>query len=194
MNGIQMRRADAVKCLKILDNGERCRSWSVDGSNFCTQHGGLRTRVKVPRYVFRTQELQAVYNKHLSDPDRYSIDEELAIIRTCMEGIVCRLKAENIEQLSGEQIALLTALAKDVADIAHRAHMLEKVQRVFISVAHIQAVVTQLADIAKRHMPVDAHDRMVEEFKRVALPVGGPDDEILPALEGDPLPEGKSVV
>ena len=76
---------------------EQCKHYhykKVEGSDYCPRHGAnkqLKKQAKEMTYQFLRDEVRAKINYLAADPNRYKLDEDLAIMRATLEDLINKL-------------------------------------------------------------------------------------------------------
>lgn len=130
--------------------GRPCRrpaGWGTDhpGSGRCKFHGGLSTGPKNGPGLYRTKltpELQAIYDKFLTDPNLKRLDEEVALVKSLI------VQAMENKYQPGE----ITELVERLSRVVKRKVEIEEGLKLHVHVDQINFVVNQVVQVIERHV------------------------------------------
>ena len=172
-------RRGNVRCAARNRHGERCKHWATPGYHECTHHlpgtacPGGRGWVKRMLYAFKNATLQEQFERFAKDPDRLELNEELALARTCLAGLIERVnKEKDVSALSAEASATLLTLAKEVASIVESIARVQRELKSTITVEQLQQVVSQAAEIILEFVPPERAEDVTVRLGQLLLPAG----------------------
>ena len=172
------------RCSHVSPNGLQCVFQANEGFQHCTKHGGhvpLNEAVKPvfmlnegrgrhKAYVFKGQSLQQAFERHLANPQPFSLAEELALARTMLECAVRQVDALSPEEMKPVDSRSISGLVAQVGEVAEQFHKLEKSLQVVVTADQMQWVVEQFAEVMLRFVPAEKQAEAIDALFSVSLP------------------------
>ena len=165
------------RCARINAQGARCTRSITFGSKYCPLHAmylydGAQLTMAQRRYIFKSPALQAAFERHVTDPDAYELDEELALVRTCLESVVRRVKLDTdaIEALTPESIALLTHMSTQVADTVANIAKIKGFFSNVITIEQFTLLVNLFSELMLKYCPAEQQQVMLDELSALPWP------------------------
>lgn len=119
----EIARSGMRRCCFVKSNGMRCLKY--DKAPVCKYHSNLVAAVPYMNDRFleaiKNESLKEAYKKHLQDPNRRSIESELALQRTMLNVLVSRCEVGMaLQDLPMEQIGAITAMCTRITETAQK--------------------------------------------------------------------------
>lgn len=106
---------------------ELCKYKKVDGSRFCPRHGAnkeIRKKASMATYEFEKDELRRKIAFLASDPLRYRLEEDLAIMRATLESLINSINLQDLYQHSDTIGTMVLRIEKVVGSCLNQAQKL----------------------------------------------------------------------
>ncbi len=164
-----------VRCSRTKKDGNRCSKWAITGCEYCRVHGGSSLS-NTPMYQFRRKETEEAFLRFRHKEDYLSIQDELAIIRMCLEALIKNYEkaVKKNGTISAEAALVLADLSKSVAQVAKDCNTIERGLSVHIS---LETLEMWLGQITQTLTECGASDDMVcdfiEKIGKLQMPIGG---------------------
>ena len=186
----EVNPATGRRCTAIGAKGTQCRAWAEKGSDECSYHArglivgnlyrpGEMANAEVTfdekevlarsPYQFKSPILQKQFLAHFYNPDKMCLDAELALIRTCLQGVVAKIKADAAEDLGPDAIALLTTLAKNVAECVETMSRVQERLDTSVQVEQLMIAVEGFASLAREFIPEEDFAVFAQKLRDVPL-------------------------
>lgn len=177
------KTCDAVK----LD-GSYCRQLAGNmtkhpGIGRCQQHEGKVDGLAVE--IFNVASLNERMVQLREDPNVYSVDKELALLRAHLELIsqyINEIKQEQEEGVPSSQsmvnysklTAAMNTTASNIAKLVQTKHDIEVGRKYVVHVNVLQQIIGVIANAIDAHVEdFDTRMRLHEEFNKIQLPIPG---------------------
>ena len=148
-----------------------CGRRAVLGSDKCSLHIGRESlRFKRAMYQFQTPALQQAFEMMLRADERYSLDEELALMRTCLQGVVQNCKAVSPGDMGPHTIAALTSLSSEIAKVCDVVSRLEQRTQNQVSMECILFFVQLIAEALTKEIGADKAQAVTSVLLELPLP------------------------
>lgn len=166
-----------VRCTRIKGNGERCKRWASVGYEYCRFHGGAGSH-KMSIYEFDCAETEKSFLRFRNMENYLSVQDELGIIRFCMEQLLktftAQAKKKNGGALSADALLVVAEMSKSVTQVAKDCNTIERGLSLHISIDTLEMWLSQ---ICETFSACGASDEMVADFiekvGKLQLPIGG---------------------
>jgi hypothetical protein len=106
--------------------------------------GSLRRSGRYPQFL-KSQLLREAYQRLVDDPDVKDLTEELALSRLLCAGMMAKIKATSVEDLTSTEAAAISAMLDQVCKVAEAMGRIEAKLQVSISVSQLAMVTEQAA-------------------------------------------------
>lgn len=183
-----MSRGTSVKpSTKCTTDG--CPHTAVAGSDKCQFHlGHNQKRFRSAMYNFKSREVQTAFELMLQADDRFSLDNELALMRTCLQAAVAKCDAEKLTDMGPHSIAAITSLASEVARTCDVMARLESKFSTHVPMEVLLFFVQLIAETLMKHVGEDQAEACVSAILELPLPqqVGGATNKVLARGSFDP--------
>lgn len=158
---------------------EGCHSLSVIGATKCRGHlAGNQLQFRKAMYQFQAPALQQSFELMLNSQDRYTLDNELALVRTCLRGVVEKCEAEKATELSPHAIAAITSLASEVARMCDTVSRIEQKYSAHVPVETLLFFIQLIGDVLSKHLEPDTVDTCMNAILDLPLPQADVNDGV----------------
>ena len=150
----EFSRRNTRRCCFVKSNGMRCMRYGT--TPVCPYHINLVKAVPYmnDRFLAAIQHegLREAYTKHLQDPNRRSVESEVALMRTMLNVIVSRVEVgQDLQELPMEQIGAITAMCSRITDTVQKMVDMETKMAMRLTVEQVTnlllTVASKLIDI-----------------------------------------------
>jgi hypothetical protein len=144
------------RCCFVKSNGMRCRNyWRLP---VCRYHYKLVSAVPRMNDRFLTsiknQSLKEAYVSHLSDPNRKSIEREIAMMRTMLDALVSRVNVGvDLNNIPIELIGAIAKLSENITGAVERMAAMETKLGMRLSLDQATALVFSVIDLVFKTCP-----------------------------------------
>ena len=175
----------AQQC-EAVRKGKRCPRAAILGNTLCSNHAHTWLRChrvkRTPeeaaelaearrKYLFRSPRLDEVFRKHVEDTDRYELDEELGLVRTCLESIINKVDAKaDLSSLTPEHVAVLVEMSKTVSGIVENIAKVKNYFSAMITVEQFTVVLELISQLAAKFIPVEKQEFFIDELMKLPWP------------------------
>ena len=163
-------RGQSVKSPSICSR-EGCGRYALQGGEFChdcTPHNSKRFRAAM--YRFKNREVQTAFEMMLKSDERFSLDNELALLRTCLAAAVAKCDAEKLEQMGPHSIAAITTLAAEVGRMCDIMSRLEQKFATHVPLEVLLFFIQLMAETITKHVDEDTAETCVSAILELPLP------------------------
>lgn len=104
-----------------------CKYKKVDGSQYCPRHGAnkeIRKKASMATYEFEKDEIRRKIAFLASDPLRYRLEEDLAIMRATLESLINSIEGKDLYQHSDTIGTMILRIEKVVGSCLTQAQKL----------------------------------------------------------------------
>ncbi len=104
-----------------------CKYKKVDGSQYCPRHGAnkeIRKKASMATYEFERDEIRRKIAFLASDPLRYRLEEDLAIMRATLESLINSIEGKDLYQHSDTIGTMILRIEKVVGSCLTQAQKL----------------------------------------------------------------------
>lgn len=172
-----LSKKGGVRCKRIKKSGQRCNKWAQVGYEYCRHHGGAKA-CKMSLYHFDDEETEKSFLRFRNAENYLSIQDELGIIRFCMEQLLKHYteaaKEKGKGTLGPEALLVISDMSKNVASVAKDCNTIERGLSVHISIDTLEMWLSQICETFSE---CGASDEMVADFiekvGKLRLPTGG---------------------
>ncbi len=175
------------RCKHFYPAGHRCKKWEKGESEYCFRHGGVHERLQ-HGYEFQTEEMQEIYDRFKFDPNRVDVSGELALIRTCIQGVITKINGiQDPSQIPTDVMMFLMSSAKDAADLAERLNRIEQGLQLTLNVGQFKVMVDVISGELAKYLNTEQMENVLDTFAKLPWPTGTvlKDAASLPDAESD---------
>lgn len=139
------------RCTFVNQFGLRCRSYSNADIPVCSKH--IKLVAAVPRMNSRFMDaiksvpLKEEFQRHLNDPNRRSMESELALMRTMMSSLLSRVDMQmDLKDLPYETISAIVKLCEIITGTVDRVVSVEHKLSMRLSVDQVTMILMRFTD------------------------------------------------
>lgn len=127
-------------------------------------------------YKFKSPKLQAQFEELLKDPDKLELGNEIQLLRMCLAAVVAKVSkdTEELENITGSEIAALAGLAKEIHDAVETMARVESKMSTMITIEQLMLCAEVFAALMMPFVPVKDHDRALDAVRQARLPFMNP--------------------
>ena len=168
-----MARGTSIKPSTPCDE-PGCGHNAVTGATKCYQHlPHNQRRFNSAMYKFKNQQVQTAFEMMLRADDRLSLDNELALVRTCLAGVVAKCDAEDPSKMGPHTIAAITSLSSEVSRMCDVMSRLESKYASHVPMEVLLFFIQLVADTLTKHVDEDTAETCVSAILELPLPQNG---------------------
>lgn len=144
----EFSRNNMRRCCFVKSNGMRCMSYGP--TPVCRYHINLVKAVPYmnDRFLAAIQHegLKEAYTKHLQDPNRRSVESEVALMRTMLNILVARIDVgTDLQELPMEQLGAITAMCTRITDTVQKMVDMETKMAMRLTVEQVTNLLLNVA-------------------------------------------------
>ena len=141
------------------------------GCDRCSTHlPHNQKKFKSAMYQFKNRQVQTAFEMMLRADDRFSLDNELGLLRTCLSAAVSKCDAEKLEDMGPHSIAAITTLAAEVGRMCDVMARLEQKFATHVPMEVLLFFVQLIAEVITKHVDEDTAETCVSAILELPLP------------------------
>jgi hypothetical protein len=141
------------------------------GTTRCPDHLPHHARrFKSGMYQFKSPQLQQTFEMMLKADDRYTLDNELALMRVCLDGVISSCQATESKELSAHAIAAITSLSSEIGKMCDVVARLEQRTKGMIPTEVLLFFIQLIADELSKKVEPDLAESVVSAILEMPLP------------------------
>ncbi len=151
----EVNRHGCRRCVHVDDLDKRCVSY-CSVNYICDEHLE-ETAVNVPT-IFRSPLLADAFKHHVNSPDKHSLDQEIALLRTMLTVVMGKLD----DGITMGEVAAVTQLCDKIAAVVDKSAKLN-----VVTPEKLQTFMNSIVDVMAEFIPADKLQEAADRIERV---------------------------
>jgi len=148
-----------------------CKQFAITGATKCSHHlAHNQKRFRTAMYKFKSPEVQTAFELMLRSDDRMSLDNELGLIRTCLDAVVSKCDVEKLTDMGPHTIAAITSLASEVGKMCDTMARLEMRYSTHVPMETLLFFIQLIAETLSKHVDEDKAQTIISAILELPLP------------------------
>jgi hypothetical protein len=184
----EITRRGNRRCTYVNPNGRRCQQASDDGVCRFHRKNAYMTNT-VTAYETQSVNLNEAYRKHLADPQRKTLDNEVALMRGCLTVMLDLFGKEK--ELAPQEVAMIMAITEKVSATVDRMSKIEARLKLRMTPEEVMRIISSfITTVDRMFAPTPAQTReMIDSVQSLmtVTTVDAPKDPPHVTIKSTPL-------
>jgi hypothetical protein len=154
----EFSQKEGRRCCFVKASGMRCTQYSALGAPICEYH--YRLVESVPRMndrfltAIKNESLRTAYQKHLQDPNRKSIESEVALMRAMLDALLHRVEVgADLNKLPIEMMGAITTMCEKITGTVEKMANMEAKLGMRLSLDQVTNIIYAVIDLVFKTCP-----------------------------------------